>query len=491
MTATLPPAAAPAQAITPHAWRVLAVTSLGVFIVLLDTTIINIAFPAITAAFPATTRAALSWVLTAYAIVFAALLIPAGRTADQLGRRRIFLTGLGIFAATSAACGLAPTLPALVAGRALQAVGAALLVPTSLALLLAEFPRSRRSMAVGLWGAMGAVAAASGPLLGALLVETVGWRWIFLANLPMCALAIATGRRLLAESTDPQATGLPDPLGLALAIAATALGALGIVQGPDWGWTSPQVTTSLLGAAILAALFLRRTSRAARPVIDLSLFRVRSFGVANLATLLFSTAFFAIGLGNVLFLTGVWHWSVLHAAAAILPAPLTVVLVAGPAGRLADRLGHAIVIAPGALAFAAGQLWFATQVGPTPAYVREWLPGLLLGGLGIGLALPTLGSAAAATLPAANFALGSAINATARQLGAVLGVSMLVAVLGTPPPTQAVAAFDRTWTVIGIVALAAAIISLALRRPPNPAPAAQGAFGDMRASIRPPSRSAS
>jgi MFS family permease len=193
----------------------------------------------------------------------------------------------------------------------------------------------------------------------------------------------------------------------------------------------------------------------------------------------------------VLFLTGVWHWSVLHAAAAILPAPLTVALVAGPAGRLADRLGHAIVIAPGALAFAAGQLWFATQVGPTPAYVREWLPGLLLGGLGIGLALPTLGSAAAATLPAANFALGSAINATARQLGAVLGVSMLVAVLGTPPPTQAMAAFDRTWTVIGIVALAAAIISLALRRPPNPAPAAQGAFGDMRASIRPPSRSAS
>jgi EmrB/QacA subfamily drug resistance transporter len=472
VTATLPPATAPAQAITPHAWRVLAVTSLGVFIVLLDTTIINIAFPAITAAFPATTRAALSWVLNAYAIVFAALLITAGRTADQLGRRRVILAGLGIFAATSAACGLAPTLPALVAGRALQAVGAALLVPTSLALLLAEFPRSRRSMAVGLWGAMGAVAAASGPLLGALLVETVGWRWIFLANLPVCALAIATGGRLLRESTDPRAAGLPDPLGLALAIAATALGALGIVQGPDWGWTSPQVTTSLLGAAILAALFLLRTRRAARPVIDLSLFRVRSFGVANLATLLFSTAFFATGLGNVLFLTGVWHWSVLHAAAAILPAPLTVALVAGPAGRLADRLGHAIVIVPGML-FAAGQLWFATQVGPTPAYLEQWLPGLLLGGLGIGLALPTLGSAAAAMLPAAHFALGSAINATARQLGAVLGVSMLVAVLGTPAPAQAAAAFDRTWAAIGIVSLAAAIASLALRRASSTPPAVQ------------------
>jgi MFS family permease len=166
----------------------------------------------------------------------------------------------------------------------------------------------------------------------------------------------------------------------------------------------------------------------------------------------------------VLFLTGVWQWSVLHAAAAILPAPLTVALVAGPAGRLADRLGHAIVIVPGALLFAAGQLWFATQVGPSPAYLTEWLPGLLLGGLGIGLALPTLGSAATARLPAAHYALGSAINATARRLGAVLGVSMLVAVLGTAPPSQAMVAFDRTWTTIGLVSLGAAIASLALRR---------------------------
>jgi EmrB/QacA subfamily drug resistance transporter len=475
VTAAAPSAAQPtAEAITPRAWRVLAVTSLGVFIVLLDTTIVNIAFPAIAAAFPSTTRAGLSWVLNAYTIVFAALLITAGRAADQLGRRRFFLAGLAIFAATSAACGLAPTVPALVGGRALQAVGAALLVPTSLALLLAEFPRSRRSMAVGLWGAMGAVAAASGPLLGALLVETVGWRWIFLANVPVCALAAVTGQRLLRESTDPQATGLPDLPGVALGIAATALGALGIVQGPDWGWTSPPVAGSLVAAVALAMLFVWRASRAARPVVDLTLFRVGSFGVANLGTLLFSTAFFAIGLGNVLFLTGVWHWSVLRAAAGILPAPLTVALVAGPAGRLADHRGHAIVIVPGALLFAAGQLWFATQVGSTPAYLEQWLPGLLLGGLGIGLALPTLGSAATAMLPAAHYALGSAVNATARQLGAVLGVSMLVAVLGTPAPAQAVAAFERTWTAIGIVSLAAAIASLALRRASSTPPAAQG-----------------
>jgi EmrB/QacA subfamily drug resistance transporter len=466
--ATTAPAA---EAITPRAWRVLAVTSLGVFVVLLDTTIVNIAFPAITTAFPSTSRAALSWVLNAYAIVFAALLIAAGRLADQLGRRRVFLTGLAIFAVTSAAGGLAPTLPTLVGARALQAVGAALLVPTSLALLLAEFPTSRRSMAVGLWGAVGAVAAASGPLL----VETAGWRWIFLANLPVCALAITAGSRLLAESTDPQASGLPDLVGVALVIAATALCALGIVQGPDWGWTSPRVAGSLLAAVALTALLLRRTRRATRPVVDLMLFGVRSFRIANLGTLLFATAFFAIGLGNVLFLTGVWQWSVLHAAAAILPAPLTVALVAGPAGRLADRVGHAIVIVPGALVFAAGQLWFATQVGPTPAYLREWLPGLLLGGLGIGLALPTLGSAAAATLPAATFALGSAVNATARQLGAVLGVSLLIAVLGTPAPGQAMAAFDRSWAAIGTVSLAAAITSLALRRP---------------SSIQPPSNSA-
>ena len=198
-------------------------------------------------------------------------------------------------------------------------------------------------------------------------------------------------------------------------------------------------------------------------MVDLALFRVRSFGVANLATLLFSTAFFAIGLGNVLFLTGVWQWSVLHAAAAILPAP-------SPSRWSPARPGGsptASATPPSscrARCCSPPASCGSPRVGPTPAYVQQWLPGLLLGGLGIGLALPTLGSAAAATLPAANFALGSAVNATARQLGAVLGVSMLVAVLSTPPPSQAMAAFDRTWTAIGIVAVAAAITSLALRR---------------------------
>src|SRR4029453_9384079 len=164
----------------------------------------------------------------------------------------------------------------------------------------------------------------------------------------------------------------------------------------DWGWTSSRTAGSLLAAAALGVLFVLRTRRAARPGGDLALFRVRSLGVPNLSTLLFSTAFFAIGLGNVLFLTGVWQWSVLHAAAAILPAPLTVALVAGPAGRLADRLRHAPIIVSRAM-----------RVDPTPPYVQQWLPGMLLGGWGIALALPTLGGAAAATLPAANFAVGS------------------------------------------------------------------------------------
>ena len=367
----------------------LAVTSLGVFLVLLDTTIVNIAFPAITTAFPSTTRAALSWVLNAYAIVFAALLIAAGRIADLVGRKRVFLAGLAGFAATSAACGLAPTLPALVTGRALQAVGAALLVPTSLALLLAEFPRSRRSMAVGLWGSMGAVAAASGPLLGALLVETVGWRWIFLVNLPVSALAIVTGRRLLRESNDPQARGLPDLLGAALIIAATALGALGIVQGPAWGWASPPVAGSLAAAVALGVAFVLRAGRAARPVVDLRLFRKRSFGAANLGTLLFGTAFFATGLGNVLFLTGVWGWSVLRAGVAVTPGPLMAALFAAIGGRLADRYGQRVVALPGGLLFAAGCLLFASGTGATPHYASEILPCTLLTGCGVGLSRAT------------------------------------------------------------------------------------------------------
>ncbi len=441
---------------------VLAVTSLAVFIVFLDTTIVNVAFDTISHDFRTTARG-LAWVLNAYSLVFAALLVPAGRLADQFGRRRLFVAGLAGFAVTSAACGLAQGTGMLIAARALQAVFAALVVPTSLALLLPEFPPARRSAALGAWGAMGAVAAASGPTLGALLIEAGSWRLVFLINVPICAVAVWLGLRVLREARDPDASGIPDPLGVVLVIAAPGLAALAIVQGPVWGWGSARVLGCLALAAVLLVLFVVRSRVAAQPVVDLALFRVRSYAVANVGTLLFSLAFFATTLANIIFLQTVWGWSVLRTAVAVTPSPVVAALVSPLSGRLADRFGHRVVLVPGALVFAAGLLLYATTIGAHPAYVSEWLPAAILAGAGIGLTLPTLGSAAASSLPPARFGVGSAVNSSFRQLGAVLGVSVFVAVIGTPTRQSALGDFHRVWGVIAAVSAVAALVCAGVR----------------------------
>lgn len=452
----------PLEAIPRHAWLVLGVSSMAVFVVFLDTTIVNIAFPAISREFSETSEAGLSWVLNAYSIVFAALLVTTGRLADMLGRRRLFLVGLAVFAATSALCGLAPTTEALVGARALQAVGAALLVPSSLGLLLPEFPVSRRTMAVSLWGAMGALAAATGPTIGALLVDSIGWRFVFLVNLPVCAAAVVLGLRLLTEARDPSSERRLDPLGVILVSATMGALALAIVQGPEWGWSDARVLAAFAAAAILAPTFLWRSAHHPAPIVDLSLFAVRSYSVANLATLVFCTGFFASVLNNVLFLSRVWGYSPLRTGLAVSPAPILAFGLAAFVGRFADRHGHRSVIVPGAVVYALAQLWFVTQVTERPAYLADFLPGFVLLGVGIGLTFATLGGASASSLPPQRFALGSAVNATARQFGAVLGVSMLIAILSSAPGLDGA---ERAWTAIGVLSLATAAIGLLLTRP--------------------------
>ena len=445
-----------------RAWAVLAVSAAGVFVVFLDATVVNIAFPALSADFPGTTRAGLSWVLNAYAVVFGALLVTTGRLADDRGRKKVFLWGLVVFGIGSALCALAPSVGLLVGFRAAQAIGAALLVPASLALLLPEFPASRRAGAVGLWGAAGGVAAAVGPTLGALLVEGPGWRWVFWINVPLCAVAVLVGRRLLRESTGSAEPGPLDLLGVLLVTAVFGLLSLGLVQGGEWGWGSVRVVGALLLAAALVPVLVVRALRHPHPVLPVRLFAVRRFSVATLGLLLFSAAFFAVILCNVLFLTGVWEYSVLRTALAVLPSPLLAAALSPLTGRLADRLGFRVLVVPGALSMTAGVLWLATRTGADPAYLTHFLPASILIGIAIGFALPTLGAAGAHVLEPHQFGAGSAVGATARQLGAVLGVAVLVAVLGTPGPTEALAAFHHSWAVIAAAAAACAVVSLGL-----------------------------
>jgi EmrB/QacA subfamily drug resistance transporter len=410
-------------------------------------------------------------VLNAYSLVFAAMLIPAGRLADRYGRKKVFLIGLAGFAVMSALCGAAPNAGVLISGRALQAIFAALVVPTSLALILPEFPAARRHIAVGTWGAMGAAAAALGPTLGALLTQYASWRWIFLVNVPICALIIVFGWRLLRESRDPQATGIPDPIGLVLVAAVPALLSFAIIEGPGWGWSDPRVIGGIVLAATLLPAFLWRSSSAAHPVMDLALFKVRQFRLTNAATLLFATAFYGMLLCNIIFLQTEWHYSVLRAALASAPGPLVVTVVARSASKLASRIGYRPVLIAGAFFWAVGSGAFALRVGSSPHWVTHWLPWTLLIGLGIGLTLPVQSGGAVETLPAADYAMGSAINSSFRQLGAVLGISVFVAVLGTPTPATALAHFHRTWWVFAAVGLASGAVLLIPRLRRGPAPA--------------------
>jgi EmrB/QacA subfamily drug resistance transporter len=445
-------------------WLVLLVTSLAVYMVFLDGTIANIAFPAIRRSFPTASLATLSWVLNAYSIVFASLLLSSGRIADLVGRRRVFFLGLLVFCAGSAACGAAPTDGVLIGARAAQAVGASLMLPASLALVLAEFPPTMRATAVGVWGAVGAVAAASGPSLGGLIVDRVDWRWVFYVNLPIGVVAWLAGRRLLREARDESATRWPDAVGVVLVTLAVGALSLGIVQGTDWGWGDPRIVGAFAAAAVLVPLVVLRAARHPAPVIDLALFRVRSFAVANVATVLFATAFSAMLLSGVLFLTGVWHYSILEAGLAVSPGPLFAAAFAPPAGRLADRFGHRAVLVPGALVFALGIGLYLTRVTLAPDYVGTWLLAACVTGIGVGLTLPTLGSSAAASLPAARFGSGSAVSNTARQVGFVLGVSLLVVVLGDVTRGGALAAFQRGWTLMLALALATGAVCVVMGR---------------------------
>jgi len=433
------------------------------FIAFLDTTIVNTSFPSIAASFPEASRADLSWVLDAYFIVIAALLVPAGGLADRLGRKRLFMIGSGAFVVTSVACAVAPTWELLVAARALQGVAAAIIAPVSLALLLPEFPPERRAAAVGLWGAAAALAAASGPPLGGLLVEVADWRWIFLVNIPLGLLVLAAGRRGLRESVDEHATGLPDLLGAALTVAGLGLLALAIVEGESWGWGSPAVLGSFAAAALLLAWLVQRCMTHARPIVDPALMRIRSFRIGNIGTLLFAIAFFSQILGNILFLTSVWGYSVLSAGLAVVPGPLMTTLFAVPAGRLADRYGHRAVIVPGVLFYVAGML-ILRSAGAEPDYVGTWLPGQAIIGIGIGLAFPALGAATVADIPPERYGSASAVGSAFRQFGAVLGTALLIAIVGDPPTLQAALdASDRAY-LLGIGAgLAAGAAALALR----------------------------
>jgi EmrB/QacA subfamily drug resistance transporter len=434
--------------------RVAAIVSVGVFVASLDLFIVNIAFPDIQRDFTGTSLASLSWVLNAYAIVFAALLVPAGRWADRTGRKRAFLGGLALFTLASAACAAAPSIGVLIAARVVQAAGAAVLMPASLGLLLPEFPPEKRGLAIGLWAAVGGTAAAAGPVIGGLLVE-LSWRWVFLVNIPIGIAAIVAGTRVLHEIREEGAER-PDLVGAGLLTAAVATLIGGIIEGPDWGWADGRVLGLFAVALVLSVAFVVRSGRHPVPVVEPALLKVRAFAAANIAGVFFFIGFSAMLLGSVLWLTEVWGETALGAGLKIAPGPSMAALFAVGGGVLSGRIGPRAVGAVGALLFGLGGVWWATHLGATEHYASDYLPGMLIGGAGVGLVNPALAGAATAQLPPTRLATGSAVLTMSRQLGSALGVALLVAVLGTPSPADVVATFDDAWWMMVAAAFASA-----------------------------------
>ena len=448
----------------------LAVLSLAAFMASLDLFIVNVAFRAIGRDFGGTSLSAVSWVLNAYAIVYAALLVPLGRLADRYGRKAGFLIGLAVFTLASAACAASPSLWALVAFRTLQAAGAALLTPTSLGLLLHAMPPQRRARAVRVWAATGALAAAAGPVVGGLLVEA-SWRWVFLVNLPIGLLALAFAARVVPESRDPQPGGLPDLAGAGLLAVAVGALALGLVEAPTWGWLSPRTWLAIAVAALCTAGFSRRSIHHRSPVVEPALLKVRAFAWSNITALVFGVAFAGNLLVNILWMQQVWRYTALRTGLGVAPGPLMVPVFAAVAQSVAHRVPVGRIAAAGCLLLGAGLTLSVLLLGHDPAYVAEMLPCSLIGGAGVGLALPTILSAATTDLPPARAATGSAVVNMSRQVGTVLGVSLLVAVLGNPVGYPAVYAgfTDVRWSLVVACVLSA---TAALGMTPSTTPAA-------------------
>jgi EmrB/QacA subfamily drug resistance transporter len=439
----------------------MAVLAAVAFMAQLDFFIVNVALDGIGHSFPGSSESALSWVLTAYAIVFAALLVPAGRVADLYGRKRVLLAGVAVFTGASALAAAAPSLTVLVVARAIQAGGAAMIVPTSLGLLYPSFPKRQHTLVVGLWAGVAAVAASTGPPVGGLLV-TVDWRLIFVINLPIGVATILAGVRLLPEVAEPAGKRLPDPAsGLALLLAVSLL-VLGTAQGPQWGWTDTRTLLAFGFGAIFALVTVERTLRSPAPVIERQLFTSRPFTAATIALFAFFVGFAVFLLGSALFMQNVWHYTPLRAGLALAPAPITAIGFAVGAGPTQRRLGRTLPAVTGTITMSFAALYWIITVGVAPSYWTAMFPGLVLMGISGGLSQAPM-FAAAGTLDPNRATTGSAVLNMSRQIGSALGVALLVALTAH----NTLGGFQHAWWLQTAAGVTAAASLTALRRDPH------------------------
>jgi EmrB/QacA subfamily drug resistance transporter len=468
---------------------VLLATVLGSGIAFLDATVVNVALPTIGEELDAGI-AGLQWVVNAYTLTLSGFLLLGGSLGDHYGRRRVFVIGVIWFAVASLLCGLAPSAEALVAARALQGIGGALLTPGSLAIIEASFRAEDRAPAIGAWSGLGGVTAAIGPFLGGWLVQAASWRWIFLINLPLAAAVVWVAQRHVPESRDPSVGGGLDYTGAALA----ALGLAGVVyaltDGPGFGWTSPRIL--LAGAVGVAALvaFVVWERRSRHPMLPLDIFASRQFTAANLVTLVVYGA-----LGGALFLMPIQLQRVvgftpLAAGVALVPITVVMLLLSARAGRLSARIGPRLPMTLGPLLVAAGFVLF-TRIGPGADYLADVLPGMLVFAFGLTLTVAPLTATVLAAAPREHAGIASAVNNDVARAAGLLAVAVLpvaagISGAGALDPARFNDGFHTAVLIAAALCAAGGLISwFGIRNPaPAPAPAApaaaaaEGAAGD-------------
>jgi EmrB/QacA subfamily drug resistance transporter len=445
---------------------VLAVASGAAFLAMLDATVANLAVADLHTDFPVVAIGDLSWVITIYAITFAALLAPGGRFADLLGRRGLLAGGALVFTTMSLVAAVAPSFGILLVARGLQGAGAAAMIPASLAVILADTPPERRAAAIGAWSAAGALAAAAGPTIGGALVDAAGWRAVFVVTVP-AGLALLAATQLLPASAEREAGAarptVPDLLGTFLLAAGVGGLALGVSRGAAWGWGDLRTLTAIGGGLVGLATVLARSRSHPAPAVEVGLWRSRTFALANLASLIYGAVLFSWLLVGVLFLTQVWGYTPLETGLAMTPGAVAAAVVALGCGPLVARHGPRPVVLAGIATLAAAGIWVVLALEDAPAFVALWLPAGTLVGVGMGAIATGMSSAAALSVAPAQFAAGVGLNQAARAVGGALGVAAMATILrGTDPAAAAsyLGVYEMCIALLGV----AAVVSWGLKR---------------------------
>jgi EmrB/QacA subfamily drug resistance transporter len=449
-------------------WRqraALVAASMAMLLISFNTTSTNIAFPSIEDEFSGYGLSAVSWVVTGYNITQTTMMLVGGRLADRLGRRRIFVWGMAVMALGSLASGLAPTVPLLIAARVLQAVGAAFVLPTSLAAVLPDYPKERHARVVALWAGIGVFGSTAGPSLAAGLLWLSGWRAVFVAVAPIAVLTALVGHRVMNESLPERQPDRLDVVGAATGTAALALLALGIVQGSDWGWSAPSVLVSLVVGVALLPVFVARCRRHPEPLLHLGLFELRTFRVATVASGLLATSTSASWLIYPIFMDRIWGYETWQIGLAITPGPAFLVVLNIFTGRYADRHGYRGLMITGTLLATAGTLYLALMLRPGNGYLEGFLPATMLIGGGMAFVLGPINSAALKEVPETALGQANAGFNTVRFLGTAMGVALAVAVLGSLDRPDLADSFQRSLFILtGLMAIAPALLWVAYPR---------------------------